>query len=137
MQAAPLGIGDLLFMHIGLILFCIPGKIVFQGTRLGIGAIHNYGMVDLFHLLLLKHQGHPAQGLAGFCKDYRPAYRSVQAVGNSHKNFPGFMVPLLNIVLHQFIQGYIAGLIPLNNIRSALIDNHQVIVLIQNGNRRL
>ena len=101
------------------------------------GALHHNGMINLLNLLLSEHQGHAAKCFAGFGEDHRATDGPVEPVGNAKEHITWLVISYFDKLLQQFIKRSITGLITLHNVRNPLVHHHQVVVLIQYGNRRL
>lgn len=82
---------------------------------------------------LPEHLVKAFQGLGGFGEKRDSAYRAVQPVWNTQENLTRLAVPLGNKGLERFAQGFVTGLVPLDNLARTLVENDQVVVFIEDS----
>ena len=81
------------------------------------------------HAAITEHSCQALQGLGCFGKDHNPAYRPVEAVGDTHEYLSWLGVALGNESLKRFAQGLVSGLVSLHYFACPLVENEQVVVL--------
>ena len=74
---------------------------------------------------------HTAEGLGGLCQQNDSRHRAVEAVDDTAVDLTGFIVALLDKILHQVGKTGVAGLVALSDLPRELIDGQQVVVFVE------
>ena len=81
------------------------------------------GPVSLVDLSVAEESVQALQGLGGLGQDHDAAYGTVQAVGNAHEHLPGLAVPPGDEGLEGLGEGFVAGLVALDDFSGALVQH--------------
>ena len=132
-QQGLLGSGLRLRMAVGLVLLLVTGEpgadLPFRRYR---GILHQ-GPIDLPCISLPEGGGEAGQGLGGLGQDDGSADRTVEAVGHTHEHLAGLPVAEGDESLEFLDQGLVAGLVALDYLAGALVQDKYVIVLIEDA----
>lgn len=88
--------------------------------------------IGLVNVAICKHAIQSLKGFAGLGKDDNACRRSVQSVGNAHKNIPGLLVAVLDESFQSLGNRLIAGLVALHYLVTGLRHGDDVIVFVYN-----
>ena len=118
--------------NIGLVLFFISGKPVFQMSFVCCRPLAAESAIGLVDIRAAEHCAQPFHSLGGLCKDAYSAYRAVESVRYTHIYLSRFIVALGNIGLESLREAFISGLVPLHDFTDLLVDDEKVVVFKKN-----
>ena len=117
----------------GLVGFFVPQEPVLQqGGRLG-GRGAAQCTVCLVDTALAEHRIQALQRLGSLGKQADAADRTVQPVRDAHKDLPGFAVPGGDERLELLCQGFVAGLVSLDNFARPLVEDQEMVVFVEDA----
>ena len=117
--------------HVGLVLGFVAHQEVGEGVLVLGRARTGERPVGLVDLALAQHLVQAFQGLGGLGKEADAAHGAVQAVGDTQEHLAGLGVPPGNEGLEGLREGLVAGLVSLHDLAGAFIENHEVVILVE------
>ncbi len=88
--------------------------------------------VCFMHLGSAERFAQALERLRCFCKDTHTADRTVEAVRNAHKYFPGLSVTAGDICFESLRETFVSGFVSLHYLPDLLVYNEQVVIFKKN-----
>ena len=122
--------GLFLVVSIRLVLLLVTHQPMHQFPFFCRRTIPHNGPIRLVHFFRTEHFVEPGQSLAGTGKDHQSAHGTVQTVHHAEEHVPRLVVLLFDVFLHHLRQRLVAGLVALHNLRTAFVDDDEVVVFV-------
>ncbi len=130
MQHGFLRVLHFLVVGIGFVLLLIAHYPVGQRVLLLFGAVFHDSPVRLVDVSETEHIVEACQSLTGLCENDESAYGAVKAMHHAEEDVAGFLVFLLDILLHRFGERSVAGLVALDYFAGGLADDDDMVVFV-------
>ena len=125
-----LGAGHFAVVGSGGVVLGIAGEPVGE-CALGLRRLVGHdGPIGLVHLSGAEHLSEARQGLAGAGEQDESADGAVEPMYHSKEHIPGLVVAFLDVGLHLFGEGHVAGLVALYDFPCPFVNDDDVIVLV-------